>query len=217
MADSRISDLSAIAAVLSTTEFPANAGGSSKKATGLQVSEFVETQIVGKKSQWFNFPDFVPATTNGPAVGTLETATNKVNYKTYDFDATTEESVHFNWQIPKRWDKGTVLFRVWWSSTATDTDGVAWGLQAISLSDNEAIDTAFGTAVVVTDDAQSAAGELYVTAESSDVTIGGSPAEGDLVFFKLFRKVSDGDDDMTEDARLIGVTLIWTENAVNDN
>lgn len=216
MADSKVSDLVAIAAVLGTTEFPTNDAGTSKKAIGSQISDYVKTQIVGKKSQWFNFPDFVPATTNGAAVGTLETAANFVNYKVYDFDATTSESVHFNWAIPKRWDEGTITFRVYWSSTAVDTDGVAWALQGIALSDNEAIDTAFGTAVVVTDDAQSAAGELYVTSESSAVTIGGTPAVNDLVFFKLYRDVADANDDAAEDARLIGIQLFWTENAVND-
>jgi hypothetical protein len=124
--------------------------------------------------------------------------------------------VHFQVAMPKGWDEGTVTYQVWWSSTATDTDGVAWGLQAVALSDNEAIDASWGTAVVVTDDAQSAAGEVYVTSASAAVTIAGTPAEGDVVFFRLFRDVSDANDDMTEDARLIGIKLFYTVTAAND-
>jgi hypothetical protein len=146
----------------------------------------------------------------------LETATNDINYAVLDFDATADEHAHFNIALPKSWNEGTLTYRVKWSSTATDTDGVAWGLQAVAISDNEAIDASWGTAIVVTDDAQSAAGELYVTAESAALTVGGSPAAGDLVFFRFFRDVSDANDDMSEDARLIGVEIFYTIDAGND-
>jgi hypothetical protein len=86
----------------------------------------------------------------------------------------------------------------------------------VALTDNEAIDTAWGTAVVVTDDCQGAAGEVYVTAESAAVTIAGTPADDDLVFFRVFRDVSDANDDATEDALLIGVKLFYTTDALND-
>lgn len=109
-----------------------------------------------------------------------------------------------------------MTFQVFWTTSATDTDGVAWGLEAVARSDNEAIDTAWGTAVVVTDDAQSAANEQLVTAESSAVTIAGTPADDDLVYFRLFRDVSDANDDMTEDARLIGIKLFYTTDSNND-
>ena len=69
---------------------------------------------------------------------------------------------------------------------------------------------------MVTDDALGAAEDLCVTAESSTFTIGGSPAVGDIVFFRIFRDVSDSNDDMAEDARLIGVKLFFTTDAAND-
>lgn len=158
----------------------------------------------------------IAAATSGPATASLDSGSNDVNYKVYDFDASADEYVHFNVAMPKSWNESTITFRVFWSSTATDTDGVAWAIDAIAISDNEAINTAFGTPTVITDDAQSAAGELYVTAVSGNLTIGGTPAEGDLVFFRLFRDVSDANDDMTEDARLIGVQLFITLNAATD-
>lgn len=158
----------------------------------------------------------IAATTSGAASAQLESSTNDVNYKVFDFDATADEHVHFNIAMPKSWDESTITFRVFWSTTASDTDGVAWGLQGVALSDNDAIDTAWGTPVVVTDDAQSGAGEILVTAVSSAVTIAGTPAEGDIVFFRLFRDVSDANDDMTEDARLIAIQLFFTINAATD-
>lgn len=173
--------------------------------------------VVGKQTIWIPASAMAPATTAGcAALAQLETGSNKVNYPVLDFDATADEHAHFNIAFPKSWNLSTVSFRGYWSSTATDTDGVAWGLQAVAISDNEAIDAAWGTAVVVTDDAQGAAGEVYVTDESTAITIAGTPAAEDLVMFRIFRDVSDANDDMAEDARLIGIKVFYTTNAGND-
>jgi len=185
------------------------------------VAETDEVLLLGKHSIWVPASAMLAATTNGPATAQLETTTNKQNYKVLDFDASTDEYAHFQIAFPKGWNKSTITYQVFWSSTATDTDGVAMALQAVALSDvalsdNEAIDATWGTAIVVTDDAQSAAGEVYVSAESSPVTIAGTPLDGDIVFFRLFRDVSDGNDGMTEDLRLIGVKIFYTLNAGND-
>jgi len=70
--------------------------------------------------------------------------------------------------------------------------------------------------VVVTDDNISAAEDLLVTSESSAITIAGTPADDDICYFRVFRDVSDGNDDMAEDARLIGLKLFYTTDAAND-
>lgn len=170
----------------------------------------------GKQTIWIPASAMTPATTNGPAAGQVETSSNKVDFSVLDFDATTAEQAWFNIAMPKSWDESTVTFQAWWTTSATDTDGIAVSLAGVSLSDNDALDTAVGTPVVVTDDAQSGALELLVTAESSAVTIAGSPAAGDLCLFRVQRVVSDGNDDMTEDMRLIGIKLFYTTDAGND-
>jgi hypothetical protein len=174
------------------------------------------TIMQGKHTIWIPASAMLSATTSGPASAQFETSTNDINFKVLDFDATADEHANFNIAFPKNWNESTITFQVFWTTTATDTDGVAWGLQGIALSDNEASDTAWGTAVVVTDDAQGAAGEILVTAESSAVTIGGTPAAADICFLRIFRDVSDANDDMTEDARLIGVKIFYTINAATD-
>ena len=55
-----------------------------------------------------------------------------------------------------------------------------------------------------------------MTAESSALTIGGTPAVNDICYFKIFRDVSDSNDDMAEDARLIGIKIFFTTDAAND-
>ena len=84
------------------------------------------------------------------------------------------------------------------------------------MGDNETQDAAYGTAIVVDDACQSAAEELYVTSESSAVTITGTPADDDLTYFRIFRDVSDSNDTAAEDARLIGVKIFYTTDAAND-
>ena len=133
-----------------------------------------------------------------------------------DFDDGSDEHAQFSVAFPKSWNLGTVTFQAFWTTTATDTDGVAWGLQGVAISNDGTIDVAYGTAVVVTDDNISAAEDLLVTSESGAVTIAGTPADNDICYFRIFRDVSDSNDDMTEDARLIGIKLFYTTDALND-
>ena len=192
--------------------------GTTNSLQGTVVAAGATGSSVGKHTVWIPASAMAPATTSGcAALSQLETATNDINYGVLGFDATADEHAHFHIALPKSWNLGTLTFRVKWSSTATDTDGVAWGLQAMAISDNEAIDASWGTPIVVTDDAQSAAGELYVTSESAAMTVGGTPAAGDLTFFRIFRDVSDANDDMSEDALLIGVEIFYTTNAGTDD
>jgi hypothetical protein len=201
----------------------ANIPMNSKKFTGLAAGasagdsvRYEQTLLVGKHTVWVPASGMIPAATSGPTVGIVESSSNKMNYRTLDFDNSSDEYAHFQIALPKSYNLGTVTFQAWWSTSATDTDGVAWGLQAVGVADGDTIDASWGTAVVVTDDAQSAAGDVLVTAESGAITIAGTPADDDLMFFRLFRDVSDANDDMAEDARLIGIKLFITLDAGTD-
>lgn len=58
---------------------------------------------------------------------------------------------------------------------------------------------------------------MLVSAESGAVTIAGTPADDDLMFFRLFRDVSDSNDTATEDARLLGIKIFITLDAGTDS
>lgn len=92
---------------------------------------------------------------------------------------------------------------------------MAWDLAGVAFSNDDAQDTAFGTAVVVTDTGGTT-NDLYVTAESSAVTIAGTPAAGDLVFFRLRRAPSNGSDTMAIDARAQQVVVYINTAAGKD-
>ena len=156
------------------------------------------------------------ATAGGPAIVRVEAATNDVNYDAGDLDASADEHYYFNFKLPLSWNAGTITYRAFWTTAATGTTGIALSLKARAVGDNEAIDGAWGTPVVVTDDAQSGAGKMLVTAESAALTIGNTPTVDKMIFFDLLRDVSDANDDMTEDARLLLVEIYFTTNKAED-
>lgn len=171
---------------------------------------------VGKQTVWIPAGAMVARLTNGAAQGLAETTTNKIMLKTLDFDTTTAEYAQFSVLMPKGWNEGTITFKAAWTHGSTTTNfGVAWQLAGVALSNDDAADTAFGTAGTVTDTGGTT-NDIYLTDESSAITIGGTPAEGDYVIFQINRAPSNGSDTMAVDAKLLGVHLYYTLDAAND-
>ncbi len=145
--------------------------------------------------------EFVPRTTNGPSVGSYETATHKFNYDTYDFAA--GEFANFIVGIPVNWNGSTVTATFTWiASSGSGT--VIFGLQARSLTDATALDQAFGTAQTATD-TLTTAGDEQISPATSGITIAGSPVAGGLAKFQVSR---DGGT-LGVDAGLISVSITF--------
>ena len=201
-------------AVLSTGE-----GGGTKylREDGDNSCSWQAPASVGKHTLWIPAAAMRPTSSNGcAAITDVETTAGRPDLQVLDFDTGADEAAQFQVALPKSWNESTITFRVFWTSTATDTDGVAWGLQGVATANDDTINVAYGTAVVVTDDNISAAEDCLITAESTAVTIAGSPSTDELCFFRIFRDVSDANDDMAEDARLIGIQLFVTTDAGED-
>lgn len=165
----------------------------------------------GKETIWIPASAMLPNITNGPSAGTTETTTNKVMVRTLDYDQTTSESAQFSIAFPKSWDEGTVTFVPFWTAS-TGTGTFITSVSAVAVSNDDVADAAFGTAQTSTDTLL-ATGDIHVGPESSAITIAGSPAEGDIVFFKVSRDISDT---LTGDAKLVGIKLHFTTNASDD-
>jgi len=159
----------------------------------------------------------VSRTTNGAATATEEYTTNDVMSDHFLFDGSTEEGVQFRFHMPADWDGNTVTAKFYWDGAtgASASDGVTWGIAMQAFQNDDALDNAFGTSVD-TDDALIAVGDLHVTAESAAITIAGSPSAGDLIFAEVTRVVGDSNDTMTEDAKLVGVTIHYNATTPTD-
>lgn len=184
---------------------------------GTEIKTTLDNKIAaGLHSIWMPAGAMTSQFTNGPSSGIIELATNDVMLNTLDFDTATKEYAQFEIRMPKSWNEGTVQFIPVWSHAATATNfGVAWGMSAKAVSNDDAMDAAFGTEVVVTDTGGTT-DDLYEGAASAAVTINGTPAEGDTVQFRVSRVVADAGDTMTIDARLHGVVILYTLTANND-
>ncbi len=216
MADKEINDLTSKATPLDTDEIElqATGGGDSAKATLAAAMKLAS----GKQTMWVPAAEMRPTVSNGcAAIADEETTAGRPDMQVLDFDASSDEFAQFGWAPPKKWDLGTVTYRGFWTSAGAVSTGIAMNLQGVAVSDGDTIDVAYGTAVVVTDDAQGTAEDLYVTAESAAVTIAGTPAAADLIFFRVGRDVSDANDDMTQDMRLLGLWLHYTTNDRDDD
>ena len=186
----------------------------------MQVREngsWVDVTSTGTHDIWIPAQSMYPNSTNGANnISTSELTALQPEVRSLGFIGTAPKYAQFSIAMPKSWNEGTITFEAYWTAEAgTLTNGVSWGLQGVGLSEADPMETAFGTAVVV-DDALTALKDVHVTSTSSAVTIGGSPAAGDIVFFQIYRDTADSNDTLSEIAKLIGIKLHYTTDAGND-
>jgi hypothetical protein len=152
----------------------------------------------------------VPSATSGAATGSYApTGADGETIDVFDFDDTTSESTQFKVSMPDEWDRSTVKVKFFWT-TVSGTGGVTWGIAMGAASDNDALGAILGTEVTV-DDTRLADATVHVTAATGAVTVGGSPALGDVILGKIQRKTAAANDTKTGDARLLGIAIQYLE------
>lgn len=198
-------------------ELAAKGTGNVNVTTGAVQEAGVGISPIGQQTIWVPAGAMVSRTTTGAASGSIELATNDVMLTSYDFDTAADEHVQFAIQMPKGWDEGTIIAQFVWSHPATATNfGVVWFIQAVAFADGDAGDTAFGTAVSATDTGGTT-DDIYISPETSAMTVAGTPGAEEYVIFQIYRDVSDASDTLAVDARLHGVKLHYTLDAATDN
>lgn len=172
-------------------------------------ANFLQVLGFGKRSEVFFAKDLLPRTTAGSAaLAAVELATNKVMVQSLDFDQITAEFAQFTWWPERAWDRGTVTAIFSWTAAAGAGD-VIWTIAGLARTNDDPLDTAFGTAVSVTDTLLTTNDEHH-TAETGAVTIAGTPIEDDRIIFQVSRDAAAGGDTLTADAKLLAVKLIYT-------
>lgn len=158
-----------------------------------------------------------PSITGGcAALAMITSGANQPDIVSLDFDPTTQEYAQFEIPMPKKWNEGTITVRFRWSHAATATNfGVVWGVQAVAVGDDDTIGVGYGTAQTVTDTGGTT-NDLYITSETSAMTVAGSPAAGDTVYIRVYRESANGSDTLAIDARLHGVDVFITTDADTD-
>jgi hypothetical protein len=137
-----------------------------------------------------------------------QTSTNKVNYWYVGFkDGNKERKATALRSLPSDWDLGTVEVQFVWTATA-GTGTVVWGIRALALGNDDALDTAYGTQVTVSD-ALISTGDVHVTSAVT-LTIGGTPASEDQIIWEVQRLTQDASDNFSDQAKLIEVRVVYS-------
>jgi hypothetical protein len=168
----------------------------------------------GRETHPIPASEWCPTITNGCGRSYTELATNDLISDTLDFDTTTQQFATAIWCPPKKYNGGTITFRVKhrMPNSAT-TETVDYALSGAFIRNNDAADATLGTAVVVTDTWLADENE-HVSPESTAVTLAGTYAEGCKVALKLQRNVAG--DNAAGDTLVEAVEIFWTSNAGTD-
>jgi len=186
------------------------------KGTGVLKSGTAAVQIAGKETMWVPASAMYATTTNGAAAAQVETTALRPDMKVMDFADSADDHAQFSVAFPKSWNEGTVTYQCFWTPSTTNTGNCVFGLQGVACGDSDTIDIAFGTAVNITDAGIGTVEDQQVSAESSAVTIAGSPAVDQQTYFQIFRDANVGGDTYTGVARLLGIKIFFTTDAAND-
>jgi len=172
----------------------------------------VASTVSASPSIFIDSLEMLACTTAPAAAGTKEYDTDKPEMRYFAFDSgATKERVQFRKRMPINWATNKITAKFYWSSAASSTAGdtVEWGIKAVALRNSDAIAAAFGTPQVVSDTLLADnGGDWQASPATPALTIGGTPAAGAMACFEIYRN-TDGTDDMTEDAWLFGVELIF--------
>ncbi len=176
--------------------------------------------VIGKHTIWVPAAAMTPSVTAGcGAINKSETTAGKPDIKYLPFSDSAEEHAQFSVAFPKGWNLGVVTYQVFWSRIAAPTGGaddVHWGLQGVSITDDVTMDSAYGSEVEVDVDEAQATEDLWVSAESGNVTLALTPIDDDLCEFQISRVVGSETGGLDVDACLIGIKLFYTIDAGTD-
>ena len=179
---------------------------------GLDVSSgTLVNAVIGKQSMWIPAAAMYPSTTNGcSALTQIEIAANQPELKVLDFADGADDYAQFSIAMPSYWNEGTITFQSFWTVTGTNTGTVMFALEGLAKTSDDAIGgTAFSTPATHAALAHSGtSNDIMVSAESAACTVQGSPAAGDLCFFRITRDISA--DTQSGAVRLIGIKIFYT-------
>lgn len=187
-----------------------------RSAAGEATLEGDAVKHAGKQMMWIPAGAMKNSSLNPASCGdTYDSGSNDVTISVCAFDTgATEEKAEFQVAMPKGWNESTVTFIPVsaCSGACAASETVQFELSCVAVSVDDTINAAMGTAQTSSDTLPTTpTNDLLSGAESSAITCGGSPAENDVIMFRVSRDTSV--DNMAGDALLIGVKLFWTDNA----
>lgn len=207
MADTKISDLTEDTSP--TTDdlvVTVNAPGSSPANRKVTIGNLL-------KVQEYEFLPIVWAINGAAPPEGLTTLTSTYSVDIRNFDDASDEDVYIPWEVPSDISGSTISYRVICfvtNATGPSNEGVSFFLQGASLGDGDILSSALGTAVESNATAMTHAQyDRFATSWSAAVTIT-DLAAGETAMLKLYRDISDTQDDYAQDIGVAGIEIKYT-------
>lgn len=129
-------------------------------------------------------------------------------YSYWAFDQTAEESVYCSFGIPANFAWGTSTIEMFWTSTSTAADPIAFRVNYAGFPTNSTIDIPLAnTSTIISYYASTTASVLTRVAYNMTST---NFTAGQMQIFKITREVSNASDTLATDARLLkAVFTLW--------
>lgn len=165
------------------------------------------------KVQEYEFLPIVWAINGAAPPEALTTLTSTYSVDIRNFDDATDEDVYFIWQVPSDISGTTITYRVICfvtNATGPSNEGVSFFLQGNSLGDGDILSGALGTAVESNATALTHSQyDRFATSWSAAVTIT-NLAAAETAVLKLYRDISDSQDDYAQDIGVAGIEIKYT-------
>lgn len=182
--------------------------------TGVATSNLTQ----GRRMFYVDAAALRPTVTGGgdPLDGT-ETTAGRPDAVGVAFDFALETAVQFHWVLPPSVDPATLsfIFHVAEADPAATQHVARLGIQAVAVSNDDTMDVVYGTAVEVTITLGTYE-DHYRSSETTAITIAGTPADGDLIIFRVYRNHDHVDDVMDVRLLLQGIEIYANVVAGND-
>jgi len=159
----------------------------------------------GIQTLWVPASAMQPDGATYPVGNITQFAINKFTLNTLGFANGVVDVAYFSVAMPTSWNADTVTAKFYWYGT-TGAGSTSFSLSGVDITNGYTLDNGFGTAQAASS-AYVSGGNLVVSGATSAITIGGTPAAGDLVEFKVSRSASDS---FSSIAYLIGLQLTYT-------
>jgi len=150
----------------------------------------------------------IPETSDGATANTSSETGNPAIRRVWDyyaFDGSASNAVQFKFNFPDNWDLSGVKMKLsYYSTNVVTTMTNVWEISSAPIN-GSLTSTVWQAAVTLTNHIT---GSNSVLRTAATPTIGvGTPAEGDLVWFRIRRLSAHPDDNDVGDANLLGVQI----------
>jgi len=141
------------------------------------------------------------------------TTTDRTRWQGWTFSQTSTNGVNVILPAPTAWNLGDVNVQILWKTDALEASTTnMWAVAVGTIGDDETGGAVLGSRVTIPDVTLNDTNKVHKTAWSSAITPGGTPAEGDALLLSVQRWPGHASDTMSINARLIAVSLEYTES-----